>query len=30
VDSGHYLPLNRPEVLAHELQQFFQQPALAN
>jgi len=30
VDSGHYLPLNRPEVLAHELQQFFQQPALVN
>ena len=30
VDSGHYLPLNRPEVLAYELQQFFQQPALVS
>jgi pimeloyl-ACP methyl ester carboxylesterase len=30
VDSGHYLPLNRPEALAYELQQFFQQTALVN
>jgi pimeloyl-ACP methyl ester carboxylesterase len=30
VDSGHYLPLNRPEVVAHELRQFFGQPALVN
>jgi pimeloyl-ACP methyl ester carboxylesterase len=30
VDSGHYLPLNRPEVLARELRQFFSQAALAD
>lgn len=30
VDSGHYLPLNRPEVLAYELREFFGQPALVN
>jgi pimeloyl-ACP methyl ester carboxylesterase len=30
VDSGHYLPLNRSEVLAYELRRFFQQPALVN
>jgi pimeloyl-ACP methyl ester carboxylesterase len=30
VDSGHYLPLNRPEVLAHEMREFFGQAALAN
>ena len=29
-DSGHYLPLNRPEVLAHEMRKFFGQRALAN
>jgi pimeloyl-ACP methyl ester carboxylesterase len=30
VNSGHYLPLNRPEVLAHEMRQFFGEAALAN
>jgi haloalkane dehalogenase len=30
VDSGHYLPLNRPEVLAHEMRQFFGQAAPAS
>ena len=30
LDSGHYLPLNRPEALAYELRQFFGQAALAN
>jgi pimeloyl-ACP methyl ester carboxylesterase len=30
MDSGHYLPLNRPEVLAHEMRQFFRQAAPAS
>jgi len=30
VDSGHYLPLNRPEALAYEMREFFQRPMMVN